>query len=608
MRRSPVIFALTSLVVCGLLSWLIASGVVKRVEADARQQTVTALAAAGQNWAGADPAGMRVVLTGEAPDDAAKFKALEVVGQIIDGARIDDFTTTASSVANTLPEFALEILRSGSDVRLIGLVPSLAGEQSVAELVFSVIGAAPNIDLLDEVAKAAPLLWPETMAFAAQLLPIVDQGTLHITAGRVEVTALAQSDAGRAKLEADLMALQPANVTLTLDIKSPLPIVTPFRFAMSLKDGTVTFRECSAETNEGRARILSAVRRAGAAELPQCNLALGSPSPFWPQAVDLAITGLEELGGGTLEVSDTNVTLTALVESDPAKLAQVEADLRAALPQMFSLTTVLPEAASDEVAEYRPLFAASFHPDGSMTLSGAVSDNASRTAIGTYATSLTKYGDVQNSTKIDAKLPEGWSARVLAGIETLTLLGSGTLTISPETLYVEGRGASPDIEQEINDALKARLAQGAAFKTLVVYDPSLSEEIIPPASTECAAEIAEILAKGQISFAPNSGKIAEESLPVIDDIAIVLKNCATASFEIGGHTDSQGGEVLNQALSQTRADAVLDALLERDVLIAHMSARGYGESQPIGDNETDVGRAKNRRIAFKLLEARNEQN
>ncbi len=59
---------------------------------------------------------------------------------------------------------------------------------------------------------------------------------------------------------------------------------------------------------------------------------------------------------------------------------------------------------------------------------------------------------------------------------------------------------------------------------------------------------------------------------------------------------------MNLNLSQHRADAVLDSLLARNMLLGELTAVGYGETQPIADNETEEGRQDNRRIAFKLLE------
>ncbi len=608
MRRSPLIFALISLLASGLLAWFVSFEIVETIEANTRENAVTTLAAAGQNWASAEPDGMLLVLSGEAPDDAAKFSSLEVLGKVVNGNRIVDLSTVPSAVARVENEFHVEILRAEVQTRLTGLRPIAASEQPLTERIAKITGGAVDATLLDEIADVPPANWVESLEFALVLLPEINSGNIIVLPGKVDVDALAPSDASRTILENKLESLQPEGIALSLSIHSPLPIVAPYRFALTLDAGVVNFTECVAETGEGRARILSAVRRAGATEFPHCNLGLGAPSTTWPQAVDLAVAGLEELGAGTLSITDTAVTLTALAGADAAKLEQIRADLALALPPIYSITAVLPTTAVESEAAFRPLFTANLRDEGYVTLNGVMPDEASRSAVATFATSLFRFGHVQSNLKVDARSPEGWSTRVLAGVETLALLHSGTLTVSLEKVYLEGRAVSPDIDAEVKDALRARLQEGQEFTTLVVTDPSLEKELTPPANTECVAEVTDILASNQITFAPNSGKIAEESLPVIDDIALVLKNCATAAFEIGGHTDSQGGEVLNQALSQTRADAVLDALLERDVLVAHMSARGYGDSQPIGDNDTEEGRAKNRRIAFKLLENFDEQN
>ena len=80
-----------------------------------------------------------------------------------------------------------------------------------------------------------------------------------------------------------------------------------------------------------------------------------------------------------------------------------------------------------------------------------------------------------------------------------------------------------------------------------------------------------------------------------------MKECEGIEIEIGGHTDSQGREEMNQQLSLQRARAVLNELRLRRVLTSTVSAVGYGESQPIADNGTEDGREVNRRIEFRLI-------
>ena len=92
--------------------------------------------------------------------------------------------------------------------------------------------------------------------------------------------------------------------------------------------------------------------------------------------------------------------------------------------------------------------------------------------------------------------------------------------------------------------------------------------------------------------------IAKDSRGVLDALASLLERCAGAAIEVAGHTDADGPEDLNQRLSQARARAVVDALINRGVRPEAVVAKGYGESVPIADNATSEGRARNRRIEF----------
>ena len=112
-----------------------------------------------------------------------------------------------------------------------------------------------------------------------------------------------------------------------------------------------------------------------------------------------------------------------------------------------------------------------------------------------------------------------------------------------------------------------------------------------------------ILESRKITFAPGSTDVEGEAGDVVDQIAEVLRGCRKVEMEleVAGHTDSQGREQMNLELSQARAEAVLEALLERRVPPTGLTAAGYGESEPIADNDTEAGREANRRIEFRLI-------
>jgi OOP family OmpA-OmpF porin len=87
----------------------------------------------------------------------------------------------------------------------------------------------------------------------------------------------------------------------------------------------------------------------------------------------------------------------------------------------------------------------------------------------------------------------------------------------------------------------------------------------------------------------------------MDKIGELLKTCGELRLEIQGHTDSQGREEMNLALSQSRAQSVLNELRARRVPTSSFSAKGYGETRPIQDNDSEGGREANRRIEFRLI-------
>ena len=107
----------------------------------------------------------------------------------------------------------------------------------------------------------------------------------------------------------------------------------------------------------------------------------------------------------------------------------------------------------------------------------------------------------------------------------------------------------------------------------------------------------------EIVFEFNSTEIREESLANLDALGSALSNDALAGAQImlNGHTDAKGSETYNLELSQRRAESVMQYLLEAGVKPAQLTARGYGEYQPIASNVTPEGRAENRRVELRVL-------
>jgi outer membrane protein OmpA-like peptidoglycan-associated protein len=77
-----------------------------------------------------------------------------------------------------------------------------------------------------------------------------------------------------------------------------------------------------------------------------------------------------------------------------------------------------------------------------------------------------------------------------------------------------------------------------------------------------------------------------------------MKKNPTVRFEVQGHTDNQGSDAINDPLSQKRAESVVKALAGLGVDDFNLKAVGKGSHEPVADNKTEAGRAKNRRVVF----------
>ena len=104
-----------------------------------------------------------------------------------------------------------------------------------------------------------------------------------------------------------------------------------------------------------------------------------------------------------------------------------------------------------------------------------------------------------------------------------------------------------------------------------------------------------------INFDYNKSTLKPESMGTLNMIVKVMQDNPTIKFEVGGHTDSDGDDNYNMKLSQQRADAVKTQLITMGIDASRLTSKGYGESKPIGDNNSQEGKANNRRVEFVKL-------
>lgn len=105
-----------------------------------------------------------------------------------------------------------------------------------------------------------------------------------------------------------------------------------------------------------------------------------------------------------------------------------------------------------------------------------------------------------------------------------------------------------------------------------------------------------------INFASGSSDIPADNKAILDQAATLLNKVSSVKLNVGGHTDSTGNAAANKALSQRRAQAVVDYLKSKGVDASKLVAEGHGSDQPVAENTTEEGRFKNRRIEFSVAQ------
>jgi len=601
MSKASTLASSLAFILAAVFSIAVAVAGVLTIEDRSTEAVEFSMREVGLDWVEVSANGLEVTLTGTAPDEAARFRALSRAGAVVDADRIIDLLEVTDPAGIEAPDFVLEMLRNGDGISLIGLIPADLDGYTVAESISDITRGVEVVNMVETVAYPIPDGWTDALEYGLTALRELPRAKVSVFEGRVLVEAVSDSPEQRARLLRQLETAQPSGLEVTLDISAPRPVITPFtlRFVRDTDGGY--FEACSADTVAAQVRILRAAQAAGMTEEGTCDIGIGVPTPQWGDAVETALEALTELGQGSITFSDADVTLIAAEGTSQSVYDRVVGELDNDLPAVFSLHSVLPALPDGEEAEGPPNFTATRSPEGLVQLRGRLPNDRMEEAVLAYANAQFGRDNTYLATRIDEALPEGWPLRVLAGLEGLSHLNNGSLTVEPSTVILRGASGSQTAVRDLTLLLSEKLGAAEDFQIDVRYDEMLDPEANIPEPDECVAQINAILDVQKITFDPGSIEINEASGLVLDEIAEILPDCRHVRMEIGGHTDSQGREEMNLSLSQARADAVLNGLLAREVLVSNLSAQGYGETQPIADNETEAGRETNRRIEFRLL-------
>ncbi len=460
-----------------------------------------------------------------------------------------------------------------------------------------------------------------------------DEGSVSFSAGNWLVDGKVGSTADRHAIEAALQrATDVSGWHVAIQAADAAPVVTPFTWSAAKAEGGAIALNGYVPTESLRAAL---AQSAGAGVSDKTLVGSGEPAGFeadsqaglaalmrlksgelrydgthWSisgqpelaadaEAVRIAIAAMSNGGRGwTQALADPLVAAPeiAVAETPEVETAQPEP---AAEPAAALAVEPAPAATDTEVAALTPqaepkpttpvvrnfVFDGSKVLGGPVTFDGAVPADAMRRFLAVITDA-----EPSDTLRIDSNLPADFIPNAEAGSRALALLADGEFGLDGEQWVFTGRA-------ETEAQRTAALAELATAPAAGNWQTDVS--LLPPLLV-CKDKVAAFATRNAILFQSGSAKIAAESLPAIDELAADLAICPEASVEVEGHTDSDGDDQANLALSVSRAEAVVDALIERGVSADRLYAIGYGESLPIDSNETRAGKAANRRIAFNL--------
>jgi OOP family OmpA-OmpF porin len=338
-------------------------------------------------------------------------------------------------------------------------------------------------------------------------------------------------------------------------------------------------------------RLLEAARAGlgGVEVVDQMNLARGAP-PHFDNAALLLLDQVGKLKDGKIILSDNKVSLAGMARDLGGREA-IAAALKN-LPEGFSV-------AANDVKAPPYIFQAYKDPVAlTVTLTGYVPDNSVHAALAAAAGRKFFSEKVVDNLKASIGAPSGFAAAVLPALGALSRLSTGTLVVSDREVKLSGDAFYDSAAVQIRSGLGKDFPQGWQFKA----DISVKPAVAPVDAGVCQQLFSDLLAKGRIRFESGRAAIDPDSAGLLDRLIETASRCPTSNIEIAGHTDADGEDASNQVLSEKRAQAVNDYLVKAGLPASRFIATGYGSTQPIASNDTDEGKAQNRRIDFVVKE------
>lgn len=239
--------------------------------------------------------------------------------------------------------------------------------------------------------------------------------------------------------------------------------------------------------------------------------------------------------------------------------------------------------------------------DGRVSLTGFVGTEVEKASVIAKAQAL--FGDKLVSTSISVAKgsPNNmWNRVIESDMEQLAQLNSGRFEMKNLRNFITGEASDASTRDAVKAANASLPSEFKSNSEISVPNKVAQVETV----SECQALFNDLKVGKSILFETSRANIkGATSFDLLNNIASAAQRCESFQITVAGHTDSVGGDELNQILSKQRADEVVNYLGQNGVDTSRLTARGFGETQPVASNDNAAGRAKNRRIEFTVTQS-----
>lgn len=512
-------------------------------------------------------------------------------------AIVDDVKPTGAIVVLEPPKVADFHLSgsivSGGGIAFEGNVPDEVTRQYLTALPKANVGALV-------LARGGPDRFQSAVEFAIAAATGLSQGRFDIRQGRISVQGVANSAASYQQMLGLRQSGAPQGFQLAaLDVLPPRAELFLWK-ATKAADGKVSLSGYVPDA-KARADLVALIRQIGT---DTTTLASGEPGGFVALA-SIGLTLMNSMSVGSLTFDGTGWTLSGQAR-DARALTTLKAAFVAQNLAGAGWTLAINETDAKPVSPY--IWSAARGADGVVTLAGALPTKMLRAIIAARIGTV-----VTDTTRLDPAAPQGFTQNTLAGVDALSKLAFGRVAFDGRQWSISGQLPAGTIAADIDKILAAAATPAASWRRdLAVAPPGIAAPpkvpagppaiaATPPIQT-CRTALAAFAQNDAIAFQSGAAVIKDESRAALDTLARDLALCPGTVVEIEGHTDADGDANANLALSVARAEAVIDALVARNIVAARLYAIGYGEAMPIAGNDTEAGKKQNRRIVITVLD------